>query len=107
MLAQQTPSDHAIIALMAVKEADQAGILLRVLGGLAVSLHSPTAASITGLKRKYHDIDFVTDRTGGRHLGDLFAKLGFIPDIRFNKMNGHRRQIYWTGDASCKIDLFV
>jgi hypothetical protein len=88
-----------------VDSAAQAGIPLRMLGGLAVSLRCPSAA-LPALARGYEDIDLVTDRDGGRRLADFFAGQGFAPDKELNMLNGHRRQIYYHKEIG-KVDIFV
>ena len=53
-----------------VSEAQKQDIFLRVIGGLAIKIHSPHA-NHRALVREYPDIDFVTDKPGARKLGDV------------------------------------
>ena len=56
-----------------ISEAQKQDIFLRVLGGLAIKVHSPHA-SHRSLERKYPDIDFVTNKAGAKRLLDFYAE---------------------------------
>ncbi|HST54408.1 MAG TPA: hypothetical protein VLJ42_00750 [Solirubrobacteraceae bacterium] len=88
-----------------VDQAQATGIRLRLLGGMAVATHSPSAQTV-GLTRSYGDADFITDETRGSTLDNLFETFGFRGDRRFNSMNGSRRRLY-VNDAAGQIDVFV
>jgi hypothetical protein len=89
-----------------INEAEAEGILLRLLGGLAVQLHSPSA-SHRELQRTYPDLDFITDTKGGQKLPAFLSGLGYTPDKRFNTLNGDRRQLYFDDSHGRQIDIFV
>lgn len=89
-----------------VSQAEAEGILLRLLGGLAVQLHSPSA-SHRDLQRTYPDLDFITNAQGGQKLPSFLAGLGYTPDKRFNTLNGNRRQLYFDEGHQRQIDIFV
>ena len=86
--------------------AQAQGITLRLLGGLAVRLHSPSAA-LPGLARVYPDLDFAT--TGNQHhkLTGLFTSLGYIPNVSFNALNGGRRLLFFDEENERKVDIFI
>ncbi|MBI3927699.1 MAG: hypothetical protein HY319_19320 [Armatimonadetes bacterium] len=79
------------------------GVALRLLGGLAVRIHSPSAAR-PELARDYADIDLFSPE---RHLEPVFAALSYRPDREFNLLNGDSRQIYHPEDGAFRVDVFV
>ena len=89
-----------------VEQAEAEGVLLRLLGGLAVQLHSPSA-SHRDLQRSYPDLDFITDAKGGQKLPSFLTSMGYSPDKRFNTLNGARRQLYFDDQHGRQIDIFV
>lgn len=90
----------------AVALAEDAGIRLRLMGGIAVALHSPSAGH-RSLKRDYADIDFVSSSGDGGLLDQIFGEIGYGPDKRFNSLNGTTRRLYFNSDNSKQIDVFV
>jgi hypothetical protein len=89
-----------------VSEAQKENILLRVIGGLAIKVHSPHA-SHPALVREYPDIDFVTDKPGARKLGDFLSRMGYTPNKTFNTLSGDRRQLYYDEPRNRQIDVFI
>jgi hypothetical protein len=89
-----------------ISEAQQEGIFLRVLGGLAIKTHSPQA-SHRALVRSYPDIDFVTDKAGARRLEAFLTPRGYAPNKTFNTLSGDRRQLYYDLERNRQIDVFV
>ncbi|MFM8322292.1 MAG: hypothetical protein ACKOC5_15365 [Chloroflexota bacterium] len=89
-----------------VGHAQQERLNLRLIGGLAVRMHSPNMEEI-GLKRDYPDIDFVVHKNDQRRLAPFFAQMGYEPDQMFNALNGARRQIYYDSASGRHIDIFV
>jgi hypothetical protein len=90
-------------AVEVVERAQHEGIRLRLIGGVAVALHSPSALSA---RRDYADIDLVADRVDGRQLDALIAQSGYRPDVRFNSVHGGKRRLYLQ-DGGRQIDVFV
>lgn len=88
--------------------ARQQGLPLRLIGGLAIRHHSPSAqAHRGGLHRDYPDIDLVVPKKDKRRLDAFFASLGYQPDRNFNLLNGDRRQIFFEPETGRRIDVFV
>lgn len=81
-------------------------ITLRLLGGLAVRLHSPSADH-RSLNRSYPDIDFATPRAHGQRVERLFAELGYTADRAFNTLNGAERMLFYDKANDRQIDVFV
>lgn len=89
-----------------VAEAQRRGVLLRVIGGLAVRAHCPSA-NHASLERAYPDIDLVVSREQSSHLGELMATLGYAPNKVFNTLNGDRRLLYNDELHGRQVDIFV
>ncbi|MEW5816448.1 MAG: hypothetical protein AB1798_13765, partial [Spirochaetota bacterium] len=87
-------------------EAQKQGILLRVMGGLAVKLHSEHAAH-RSLERSYPDIDFITDKVGSKKLEGFIPSMGYVSNKTFNTLNGDRRQLYYDEERNRQIDIFI
>jgi hypothetical protein len=89
-----------------VELAAEQGVVLRLLGGLAVRLHSPSATH-RSLVRSYADFDFVmADRRGDR-IAAAVAELGYMPNQTFNLLNGDRRLLFYDESGERQIDIFV
>lgn len=89
-----------------LSEAERQGILLRLIGGLAVKVHSPHASQ-DDLSREYPDIDFVTDKTGRRKVGRFLTTLGYAPNRTLNTLTGDLRQLYYDEQRGRHIDVFI
>ena len=89
-----------------VSEAGACGVVMRLIGGLAVRARCPSA-NHAALERVYPDIDLVVVRNDGRHLESLMQRLGYVPDRMFNTLNGDRRQLYRDPARGRQEDVFV
>jgi len=89
-----------------VSEARKQDIFLRLIGGLAIKVHSPNA-SHRALEREYPDIDFVTDKAGAKKLTDFLPAMGYTPNKTFNTLSGDRRQLYYDEPRGRQIDVFI
>jgi hypothetical protein len=89
-----------------IGEAQKQEIFLRVLGGLAVKVHSPHA-NHRSLERKYPDIDFVTDKVSAKKLLDFLPEMGYTPNKTFNTLSGDRRQLWYDEAHGRQIDVFI
>lgn len=88
-----------------VNAANAQGLLLRVVGGLAVRVHSVNPRRF--FPREYADIDFVVEKIEYNKLASFFNGIGYIPDKQFNLLNSARRQIYFDKNSGEHIDVFV
>ena len=87
-------------------EAQEEHILLRLLGGLAIKVHSPHA-NHRSLERKYPDIDFVTDKASAKKLLNFLPAMGYTPNKTFNTLSGDRRQLWYDEANGRQIDIFI
>ncbi|MGA8904091.1 MAG: hypothetical protein WB661_03690 [Candidatus Bathyarchaeia archaeon] len=81
-------------------------IVLRLLGGMAIRFHCPSATH-RSLGRKYVDIDFMALRKQTRDIKKLFAELGYIPRDRFNALQGDKRLVFNDIENGRRVDIFL
>lgn len=89
-----------------LETARAANLHMRLIGGLAIKFHSPSA-SHRALQRSYPDIDLVVPKRDKRKLDAFFADMGYSPEKNFNLLNGDRRQIFFDTKTGRRIDVFV
>ena len=88
-------------------EARAQGVLLRVIGGMAVHLHCPAASLEPGLAREYGDLDFVTASPDDQRMRGFFESIGFSANARFNALQGATRMIFDSKESDWHIDVFI
>jgi hypothetical protein len=86
--------------------AEQRGIVLRLLGGLAVRFHSPSAI-IPSLEREYANIDFMGFRKQAGEIERLFNNLGYVPLRIFNTLHAHKRLMFDDVENQRRVDIFL
>jgi hypothetical protein len=89
-----------------VAEAAERGLTLRLLGGLAIRLHSPSAAH-RALARIYPDLDFACADKRGYRVETLITDLGYTANKTFNLLNGDHRLLFFDEANERQIDVFV
>ena len=105
--ADTTLEDIVAEALRLVRVAQEQKLTLRLLGGTAIRLHSPHAASQGALARTYADIDFAAPKNQSRPLRDLFSGAGYTGDRRFNALHGERRLLFFDTIRARQVDVFL
>jgi hypothetical protein len=85
--------------------AEARGVLVRLIGGLAVQIQ--VEAMPPALARPYGDIDMATIRREGRAVADLLTGLGYEAARQFNALNGDRRLLFHDRPNARKLDVFV
>jgi hypothetical protein len=88
-----------------VAGAGEKGVVLRLLGGVAVCLQAPEGKPL--LSREIKDIDVVTPRGNKKAVAEAFQSLGYVDDEVFNAFHGAHRQIYVDIANERKVDVFV
>ena len=86
--------------------ARERGVHLRVIGGLAVKIHCPSAQH-RGLARTYGDLDLVGYRRQRAEIGQVLEELDYVPNRRFNALQGHRRLLFVHPDETFDVDVFL
>lgn len=89
-----------------VAEAAERRLTLRLLGGLAVRLHSPSA-SHRSLSRPYPDLDFALPEKRGDRVEAFLPEIGYVPNRSFNLFNGDRRLLFYDETHERQVDIFV
>ena len=98
--------DAVAEAIRIVNEASQRNVTLRLFGGIAFRLRSPSTL-LSQLKRHYVDIDFMGLRNQRKQTTQLFTDLGYTPRTTFNAMNGSVRLIFNDIENERRIDIFL
>ena len=84
--------------------AEEAGLQVRLLGGVGVVAHCPTA--LAGQPhREIADIDVAVSRRDARKLTGFLESRGYTAETRFNAMHGDARMIFHGPQG--KLDVFV
>src|SRR5712691_13146645 len=87
-------------------EARNRGIILRLLGGVAVKNHC-SSATHRSLQRFYPDLDFFGRGKQGREIRKLLLDLGYEPNQRFNALHGATRLIFEDAKNQRVVDIFL
>lgn len=98
-----TLDDPLVEARRLAEGASQAGIPLRLLGGLAVRVLCP---DFPPRLRRDQDIDFGCLSKGRQKVAAYLEEAGCEPDRRFNALNGDR-QMYFNAPSGRPIDVMV
>jgi hypothetical protein len=85
--------------------ADDEGVELRLLGGVAVRLRSPTVPA--ALDREYKDLDFAIRKKSAGPLDTLLRSAGYEPHVTFNAMNARERALYLDEQHGRQVDVFI
>ena len=85
--------------------ADEQGVALRLLGGIAVRLKAPEIPP--SLERPYKDIDFAVTKKGGGAADKLLRSAGYEPNVAFNAMHARERGLYYDAVHGRQVDLFI
>ncbi len=88
-----------------VDSASSAGLVLRLLGGVAVCLQAPDDQPL--LPRKVGDIDVATKRDTKRAATDVLTRAGYAPDVHFNAFHGAHRLVFYDETNGRKLDVFM
>ena len=90
-------------ALGLAQAAAEAGLGLKLLGGLAVRVLCP---DFPPRLRRGQDMDFACLAKGRKEVAAWLADQGCVPDRRFNNLNGDR-QMYFNAPSGRPIDVMV
>lgn len=107
---QMVPAATSALLLTRAQEvitsAQRRGVLLRLLGGMAVKAACESAASIT-LPPERLDLDLAAYGRQRGQLDEVMESLGYEPYRRFNALHGHRRLKYTEAQEGIELDVFV
>ncbi len=85
--------------------AREAGLTVRLLGGVAVHVRSRGLPA--ALTREYKDLDFATAKKSAGDLQKLLRELGYEPHVGFNAMMGRERLLFHDTSNERQVDVFV
>jgi hypothetical protein len=109
-IESQTISEEVFIreALRIVKEGENAGITLRLLGSTAIKLHCATFGELyERANRPLTDIDLLTYSRENPKLIKFFDRLGYKVDENVLRYYGRIRHIYWHKEIeNLHVDIF-
>lgn len=97
------PTDEG---LRLVDAASAHGIVLRLVGGVAVWARCPSARR-PPLERRYNDIDFVIRSGSTASVTAFFAGQGYEPNRMFNALHGAQRLMYADPARERIVDVLV
>ena len=98
-------------ALKCAKEAQAKGIQLRILGGLAIYLHSKNEEALWNSlgrlgDKVFTDIDFASRRAHVNDLVKMFSGMGYTYNESYLLLRGGSRLIFY-GNPIPMVDIFV
>lgn len=86
--------------------AGQAGIPLKLFGGLAVWLTCPTVRD-GPFARTYADMDFAVTASASKRARSFLEAEGYVGDQFFNRLHGATRLYYSAPDGGWSVDIIV
>ena len=87
-----------------IDRAADRGIVLRLLGGLAIQLLTPELPPRT---RDGQDLDFASVRSSRKPLTEMLAEEGYVGDRNFNALYGDKQLYFTHGESGLAIDVMV
>jgi hypothetical protein len=86
--------------------AETRAVTLRLLGALAIRIHSKTARSWAD-KRPLTDLDFLGYRKDRKQIEDFLPRIGYKPSQTFNMLHGDERLMFFGLDGRLKVDVWL
>ncbi|HUO71139.1 MAG TPA: hypothetical protein VMU39_10205 [Solirubrobacteraceae bacterium] len=87
-----------------VDEATERGLVLRMLGGLAIGVLTPALPPRT---RTGQDLDFGSMSSSRRGLSDLLTEQGYEPDKTFNALYGSKQLSFANPQTGLAVDVLI
>ena len=87
-------------------EIADAGLGMRLMGGLAIWLVAPSVRE-PPFAREYGDLDFAVRKRDGRAVSPFLAEQGYVPERLFNSIHGAQRLNFGHPDGRWTIDVIV
>lgn len=101
----QTLQDPLAESLRIVDLADQRGLLVRLMGGMAIRAHAPDWPART--RRVEVDLDFATRGKDRGAFYELLAQEGYTADKRHNALFGGKQAYFVDVPRSRPVDVLV
>jgi len=97
-----------------VTRAHEVGAEARIIGGLAILIHSMDYVDLfkrlkrlDDEERQITDIDIITYKPHVSRLDSVLTELSYTPDFRIAMYYGDSRRIYYSKDGSHQVDVFI
>jgi len=87
-------------------KAADAGLGMRLMGGLAIWLVAPSVR-VPPFAREYGDLDFAVRKRDARAVSPFLAEQGYVPERLFNSIHGAQRLNFGHPDGRWTIDVVV
>ena len=84
--------------------AGERGIVLRLLGGLAIALLTPELPPRT---RGGQDLDFASVRSSRKALAEMLDGEGYVGDRNFNALYGDKQLYFTHAETGLAIDVMI
>jgi hypothetical protein len=97
--------DPVTEALRLIAGAEERGVTMRAIGGVAFSLQSPNATP--RLARTLKDVDMVVPRGSSKATQAVVSELGYVADEMFNVIRGASRLLFYDEVNGRHLDVFV
>ena len=85
---------------------EEEGLPLRLAGGTAFMLRCPHAQRAP-LARAHGDLDFVGLSSATKRIQDLFSRLGYAPNQRFNSLHSRERLLFSDDSRGRDVDVIL
>jgi hypothetical protein len=105
-VSDSTLSSITLEAQRMANKISEAGLNVKLLGGLAIWMTCPSA-QLSGLARSYGDLDFIAPKKEIRALNEMFINSGYSEDRLFNAIHGATRLIYIDQKNARSVDILV
>ena len=102
--AESEPTELAAQARRLIDLATEQGLVLRLLGGLAIQLLTPELPART---RTGQDLDFGSVRSSRKGLTALLEQQGFVGDRNFNALYGDKQMYFTHAETGLAVDVMV
>ncbi len=103
-MAQAEAKDAFDESVSVVREANERGVPLKLLGGQAVRVLCP---EYPHRARNDQDMDFASVSSAKKAVIEFFGALGFLSDQRFNTLHGDRQMYFTTADGVTSVDVIM
>ncbi len=84
--------------------AGDRGVVLRLLGGLAIQMLTPELPPRT---REGQDLDFGSIRSSRKALTEMLAEEGYVGDRNFNALYGDKQLYFTHAESGVAIDVMI
>jgi len=106
MTDSPTLSELGAEARRILAAVEEEGLPLRLAGGAAFMLRCPHAQRHP-LARAHGDLDFVGLSSATKRIQDLFSRLGYAPNQRFNSLHSQERLLFLDDSRGRDVDVIL